>query len=255
MSKPKFQNIKQLPPRLPATQFWGLCFIVWLVLQMPFARIPIMFLSTWAHELGHGLGAIFTGGKFVDLIVMPNFSGLARTQTVNPFQRSMVILVGLLGPSLLGVLMIFLTRGLNWYRVAIIVLAALLAMSQIWAGDKFTRLALGGWTLVLVLIAWKVPSHILLYISHIIAIALCLNALTGFGYFFVGNADIAGTEYQSDTGVMADILGGPFWLWGALIAALSIVILLAGVILSDKWARKKDGPTRPNSSSSSGRFR
>jgi len=112
-----------------------------------------MFLSTWAHELGHGLGAIFTGGKFVDLIVMPNFSGLARTQTVNPFQRSMVILVGLLGPSLLGVLMIFLTRGLNWYRVAIIVLAALLAMSQIWAGDKFTRLALGGWTLVLVLIA------------------------------------------------------------------------------------------------------
>jgi len=171
---------------------------------------------------------------------MPNFSGLARTQTVNPFQRSMVILVGLLGPSLLGVLMIFLTRGLNWYRVAIIVLAALLAMSQIWAGDKFTRLALGGWTLVLVLIAWKVPSHILLYISHIIAIALCLNALTGFGYFFVGNADIAGTEYQSDTGVMADILGGPFWLWGALIAALSIVILLS---LTSRAAPPSVSPT------------
>lgn len=254
MSTHKFKNIKPLPPRLPATQFWGLCFIVWMILQVPMARIPILFLSTWAHELGHGLGAVFTGGNFIELTVFPNFSGLAQTQTSTTFQRAMVILLGLLGPSLLGVLMIFLTRALNWYRVALVVLAALLAISQLWAADSFTRIALGGGTVILGLIAWKIPNQAVLYISHIIAIALCLNALTGFGYFFIGNAEIAGSIYQSDTGVMADILGGPYWLWGALIAALSIIILFAGVVLSDKWARKKDGPTRPNSGSSSGRF-
>ena len=241
MTSTKFKNIKQLPPRLPATQFWGLCFIVWMVLQVPMARIPILFLSTWAHELGHGLGAVFTGGKFIEITVFPNFSGVAQTATVNDFQRFMVILLGLLGPSLLGVLMIILTRALNWYRTAIIILAVLLAMSQIWAADSFTRMALGGGTVILALIAWKIPSQAVLYISHVIAIALCLNALTGFGYFFIGNAEVAGSLYRSDTGVMADLLFGPHWLWGGIIAALSVAILFAGVILSDRWARRKDG--------------
>lgn len=240
MKTDSFKNIDPIPPRLPATQFWGLCFIVWMILQVPMARIPILFLSTWAHELGHGLGAVFTGGRFIELTVFPNFSGVAQTATVNDFQRGMVILIGLLGPSLIGVLMIILTRALNWYRVAIVVLAALLAMSQIWAADSFTRMALGGGTVILGLIAWKVPSQAVMYVSHIIAIALCLNALTGFGYFFIGNAEVAGSLYRSDTGVMADILGGPHWIWGGLIAALSIIILFAGVILSDKWARRHE---------------
>ncbi len=240
MSVTKFKNIKPLPPRLPATQFWGLCFIVYLVLQVPIARIPIMFLSTWAHELGHGLGAIFTGGRFSELTVFPNFSGLAQTATSNDFQRVMVILLGLLGPSLLGVLMIVLTRALNWYRVAIVVLAVLLAISQIWAADSFTRTTLAVGMIVLALIAWKVPNQAVLYVSHILAIALCLNALTGFGYFFIGSGQVGGSVYQSDTAVMADILFGPYWFWGGIIAALSIIILFLGVVLSDKWARKKD---------------
>ncbi len=205
------------------------------------ARIPILFLSTWAHELGHGLGALVSGGKFIELTVFPNFSGVAQLATQNSFQELMAILLGLLGPSLLGVLMIVLTRALNWYRVAIIVLAALLAVSQIWAADSFTRIALGGGTVILAIIGWKVPSQAVLYIAHIIAIALCLNALTGFGYFFIGNAEVAGSLYRSDTGVMADLLFGPHWLWGGLIAILSVIILFAGVIFSDKWARRKDG--------------
>ena len=237
----KFQNARPLPPRLPAAQFWGLCFIVWMILQVPMARIPIMFLSTWAHELGHGLGAVFTGGKFIELTIFPNFSGIAQTATGNNFPRAMVILLGLLGPSLLGVLMIILTRALNLHRAALIILAVLMALSQIWAADSFTRMALGGGTLILGLIAWKIPSQAVLYVSHIIAIALCLNALTGFGYFFIGNAEVSGSLYRSDTGVMSDILGGPHWLWGGLIAGLSVVILVAGVVLSDKWARRKDG--------------
>ena len=243
MSTRKFKNIKPLPQRLPATQFWGLCFIVYMVLQVPLVSIPIRFLSTWAHELGHGLGAVFTGGKFVELTVFPNFSGLARTGTSNDFQRAMVIILGLLGPSIIGVLMIILTRALNWYRVAIVILAVLLAMTQIWAADSFTRMSLAGGMVILGLIAWKVPNQAVLYISHIIAIALCLNAMTGFGYFFVGSAEIAGSVYASDTGVLADSFFGPYWLWGGLIAALSMIILLAGVILSDKWARNKEDKT------------
>ena len=236
----RYQNIRPLPPRLPAAQFWGLVVGVYFLLQLPFVRIPVLFLSTWAHEFGHGLGALVTGGSFRKLQVLRDFSGVATTATTTDFQRVMVIVFGLLGPSLLGVVLLFLTRALNWYRVAIILLAALLVLSQLWAADLYTRGVLAAFFVAAAVIAWKVPAKPVLYIAHIVAIALCLNALTGFGYFFMGNAEVAGRVYQSDTGVLASLLGGPYWLWGGIMVAASILLLALGVFVSDRWARSHD---------------
>jgi nitrate/nitrite transporter NarK len=64
-----------------------------------------------------------------------------------------------------------------------------------------------------------------------------LNALTGFGYFFIGNAEIAGSLYRSDTGVLSDVIGGPYWMWGGLMVVLSVIILVGGVWFSDRIAQ------------------
>ncbi|MGJ8560773.1 MAG: M50 family metallopeptidase [Litorimonas sp.] len=237
--KPAKQPTKMAIPRLPATQFWGLCVVVFMVLQFPFIRLPVMFLSTWAHEFGHGLGAIITGGRFVELTVFPNFSGVAQTATSSDFSHAMVVVFGLLGPSLLGVFMIALTRAFSLYRLAILALAGLLALSLIWAADGFTWITLGGGAVIMGLIGWKLPDRILLYVAYVIAIALCLSALTGFSYFFIGNAEVAGATYRSDTGVLADLWGGPHWLWGGLMVVLSVAILVVGVFSSDRWARRR----------------
>lgn len=210
-----------------------------MVLQFPLVRLPVLFLSTWAHEFGHGLGAVVTGGRFEELTVFPNFSGLALTATSNDFSRAMVIVFGLLGPSLLGVFMITLTRAFSLYRLAILALAALLGLSLIWASDGFTIMTLGGGAVLMGLIGWKLPNRALLYIAYVVAIALCLSALTGFSYFFIGNAEVAGANYRSDTGVLADLWGGPHWLWGGLMVVLSVAISVTGVFLSDRWARKR----------------
>lgn len=235
--KPATPPTKVKPPRLPATQFWGLCVVVFMILQFPLVRLPVLFLSTWAHEFGHGLGAIITGGRFVELTVFPNFSGVAQTATSSDFSRAMVIVFGLLGPSLLGVFMIALTRAFSLYRLAILALAGLLTLSLIWAADGFTLITLGGGAVIMGLAGWKLPDRILLYVAYVVAIALCLSALTGFSYFFMGNADVAGAIYRSDTGVLADLWGGPHWLWGGLMVILSVAILVGGVFLSDRWAR------------------
>ena len=235
------------PPRLPATQFWGLVVIIWMVLQMPVARIPIEFLSTWAHELGHGVGALITGGGFEALTVFPDFSGLARTLTTNDFQRAMVIFIGLLGPSLMGVLMIFMTRALHKSRLAVAVLAGLLALSLIWAADSFTVAILLIGAVILGVSAWKLPAQIIHYVAHIIAIALCLNALTGFGYFFIGNGEIGGSVYRSDTGVLSDVIGGPYWFWGMLMVVVSVAILVAGVWFSDRIANRSNAKDKADS--------
>lgn len=224
--------------RLPAAQFWGLVVIVYLILQLPFVRIPVLFLSTWSHELGHGLGALVTGGEFLRFTVYPNFSGVALTATGSETARATVVVAGLLGPSLLGAAMIILTRAFGFYRFALLALAALLALSLFWARDGFTILTLFGGAVIIGLIGWKVPARAVSYVAYVVAIALCLNALTGFGYFFMGNADVAGGLYRSDTGVLADLWGGPHWFWGGLMVVLSVLILISSLFLSDRWARR-----------------
>lgn len=243
MSVIQLKPAKQPLMRLPATQFWGLCVVIFMTLQIPFVRVPIMFLSTWAHELGHGAGAMMTGGEFDQLTIFPNFSGLARTASNSEFSRAATVIMGLMAPTILGVIMIVLTRALSFYRFTLLFLAALLALSLIWAANGFTFITLSVSAVVFALAGWKLPQRVLLYVTTIIAIALCLNALSSFGYFFVGGGEIGGRIYRSDTGVLADLWFGPHWLWGLWLAFVSIAILFTGVILSDKWARSRTRPT------------
>ena len=228
------------PARLPIAQFWGLCFVVFMTLQIPIVRMPVMFLSTWSHEMGHGIGAMITGGQFDRFALFSNFSGVAYTRSATDFQRVMTLCLGLLGPSLLGSVLILLTRGLNWTRVGLFGLTLALLVTQLWAGDMFTRLTLAVAAGAFGLCAWKLPPKALSLLANIVAIAFCLTALTGFGYFFIGNADVSGSNYRSDTGHLSDILGGPYWLWGALLVIVSITVLLLSVILAEKMARRFD---------------
>jgi hypothetical protein len=239
MSVTKLKPAKTPPMRLPATQFWGLCVVIFMVMQIPFVRVPVMFLSTWSHELGHGLGAMMTGGEFYKLTIYPNFSGLAQTASLSTFSRAATVIVGLMGPTILGVIMIFMTRALSAYRFTLLLLAALLALSLFRAADGFTFITLSVSAGLFALAGWRLPHRVLLYVTTIIAIALCLNALTSFGYFFIGGGEVGGRLYRSDTGVLADLWFGPHWLWGLLLAFFSILILFSGVILSDRWARKR----------------
>lgn len=237
-------SAKPGPTRLPAPQFWGLVVVVYMILQVPYARIPMLFLSTWAHEFGHGLGAIATGGEFYKLTVFSNFSGVAETGTSSSFSRAMVIVFGLLGPSALGVLMIGLTRGLGRYRFALLVMAALLFLTLVWAADLFTVTTIIVSGAVAGLIGWKAADKVVFYAAHIVAIALCLTALTGFGYFFMGNAVVSGALYRSDTGILADLWGVTHWFWGGVMVVISVLMLVAGVYYSDKLARRKPRPPK-----------
>ncbi|MGB6229161.1 MAG: M50 family metallopeptidase [Litorimonas sp.] len=207
-SDPDSPNDKSAPARLPPTQFWGLAVVIYMVLQMPYVRVPFLFISTWAHEFGHGLGALAMGGEFIQLTVFPNFSGVAQTATSGGFARAMVVVFGLLGPSALGVLMIGLTRGLGRYRTALIGLSALLFLTLVWAADLFTVATIFGSGVLVGLLGWKGSDRVVFYAAQVLSIAICLTALTGFGYFFMGNAEVAGALYRTDTGILADIWGG-----------------------------------------------
>ena len=57
--------------------------IVILSKLLPYGSLllyPISLLSTWAHEMGHGIVAILTGGKFIELKIFYDTTGLAVTE-------------------------------------------------------------------------------------------------------------------------------------------------------------------------------
>jgi hypothetical protein len=58
---------------------------------------------------------------------------------------------------------------------------------------------------------------------------LCLSWFRDLDYMFSGTAVVAGVSRPSDSAVIAQALWLPFWFWGALVAALSLALLLAGL--------------------------
>ena len=63
---------------------------------------PFALLATWAHEMGHGIGALVTGHRFVELEVYSNLGGVAITGDPDGLAQIIVSGLGLVGPALLG---------------------------------------------------------------------------------------------------------------------------------------------------------
>jgi len=168
------------------------------------------------------MGAVITGGHFDHMIIKRNFSGLAHTAVFGQAERIVVLLGGLLGPAIAGGLLLIASRGLNLNRAALYILSALLFATAIfWSGDNFTRMGtivLGGFILT---IAAKGTPSICRFLALIISISLCMSAVTRLDYFFMKEASIG----KSDTGALAEILGGGHMIWAILLSALSLFIL------------------------------
>ncbi len=66
---------------------------------------PFTILSTWFHEMGHGIAAMLTGNTFDRLLIYPDGSGLAlslRPADSSRFVDALVAAGGPLGPPIAG---------------------------------------------------------------------------------------------------------------------------------------------------------
>lgn len=211
--------------------------MVWCTAQIPVIGMPFVLLSTWAHELGHGLGAMITGGHFAHMRLSPDFGGVAHTSTSSDFGRVIVLLGGLLGPYLAGAFLLILSRGFNRSRFALVLLCIGIFLTVVfWSANMFTRLTLLGIGVAIAAIAYRSPAKVQSIFAHIVAIAFCMNAVTRFDYFFAAKAVVGTSNGQSDTSALTDIIGGPHLLWGLLLSATSLFILYFAFRISTKLA-------------------
>jgi len=209
---------------------------------VPYVRAlgrPLVLLSTLVHELGHGFTAMLLGGSFHRLMIWSDASGVAEHSGISSaFGRAFVAAGGPLGPPLVALALFWAARQDRSAHVALGVFGGLmLLVAVIWTRNVFGFgfvLALG---LVLAAIAWRGSAQVAQVACAFLAVQLSLAAFARSDYLFTSVARTGAGNMPSDTAQIAQALWLPYWFWGALIAATSLLVLGAGLWLFAKSMR------------------
>lgn len=202
---------------------------------------PFTILTTWFHEMGHGLAALTLGWEFERLVLLPDGSGYAESYSPadpSAFATAFVSLGGPLGPSMIGAALIAATRRHELWRPALYLLAGIILISTlIWVRSVVGFLILPLIAAALVGIALKARAGLVRFAVQFLGVLGALSMLRDWHYLFSYSAVIGGRPMLSDTGALEEALWLPYWLWAMLIIAISGAMVGAAL----KYALAEDG--------------
>jgi hypothetical protein len=210
--------------------------VVTMLPALPFGAYliyPFAILTTWFHEMGHGLAALAMGQDFVRLLIFANGSGLAESAVDGDASRlvhAAIAAGGPLAPSAVGALLIVASAHPRaWRPVLWLSAAAIMASVIIWV-----RSATGWWTLPLVAailagVAWRGKPAFVRFSLQFLGVLGAMSMLRDWNYLFTQQAVIGGQTVLSDTGQIAAALGLPHWLWAGAILLVSATMVGAAL--------------------------
>jgi hypothetical protein len=222
--------------------FWiavGITLAAWILPFGSFVIYPFSLLAVWAHELGHGLAALIAGGAFHHLVISPGLGGVAATTSHSALASAMVALGGLIGAPLLGAIVTYVGWRSGRSRAILTALAACMVLSVIvWVRNLFGIVSLSLLAVGLGLLALRGAEKQRFVVVQLIGIQLGLSAMRGLDYLFSSQAKVGGLVLPSDVSAIAGAIGGPFWVWGALIAGINLGLLYLAYRLSVRRLRQ-----------------
>lgn len=208
--------------------------IVTVVLwQVPFGNYllyPFTILATWFHEMGHGLAAMCLGGSFKSLAIHLNGSGVAAyTEPVwaGVFGRAFIAAAGPLGPAVAGSIFLLCSRRPETAHYCLMTLAVALLVSTAvwlkWSVGQFMIAILGA---ILLAIASGTSEQVKTLVVQFLGVQACLSTFFQWNYLFSKQAVVGGQVLLSDTAQIAEALWLPYWVWGFLISASAVAMLV-----------------------------
>ena len=201
--------------------------ILWNIPYGDYVLYPFSILGTWFHEMGHGLMAILMGGDFEKLVIHPNGSGFARYSYTSLWLGtrlgvSLISLAGLMGPPIVGSLLIAAGRKPKTSSWALNILAGLMIVSiLIWIRSLTGILVISALAVAAVLIAQKGNQSVKQFTIQFLGVQAIMSTYRQLDYLFMEQASMG----PSDTGAIAEQLFLPYWFWGALVALFSAFML------------------------------
>ncbi|KPP94798.1 M50 family metallopeptidase [Erythrobacter sp. HL-111] len=213
---------------------------------------PFMILTTWFHEMGHGLTALLLGHHFERLVIYPSGSGVAESfiaGDASRLTRAAIAAGGPLAPSLVGAVLILASAHPRAWRPALWAMAGAIALSVL----VYVRSMVGVIVLPLVaaliaLIAARAPAGFVRFSLQFLGVLGAMSMLRDFDYLFTERTVIAGQAMLSDTGQIEAALGLPHWVWAGLILGVSALMIGASLryALAEKRLRAVPKRLPPN---------
>lgn len=202
---------------------------------------PFVILTTWFHEMGHGLTALLTGNAFDMLVINADGSGYASSRTAldgSGLDRALIAMGGPLGPSVIGALLILASAARKYWRPALYALAGVLAISSvIWVRSVVGITVLPLIAAGLAFLAWRGSRNLQLFVLQFLGVLAALSMFNDMDYLFSESAMVGGRPMLSDTGAIEAELFLPHWVWALVIMCLSGLMIGASL----KYALNHEG--------------
>ncbi len=210
--------------------------VVVMLPSLPFGAFliyPFAILTTWFHEMGHGLTALATGQQFEQLMIFASGSGVAQSQVAGDASRFTLAAIaagGPLAPSLMGALLILASAHSKLWRPVLWLSAAAIMLSvAIWVRSPVGYAMLPLVAAMIALVAWRGSPGFARFTLQFLGVLGAMSMLRDWRYLFTENAVIEGQAILSDTGQISAVLGLPHWFWAGVILLASAVMVGAAL--------------------------
>ncbi|HMV70223.1 MAG TPA: M50 family metallopeptidase [Myxococcota bacterium] len=201
---------------------------------VPYANVPgrpLVWMSTLAHEMGHGVAAMLVGAQFHALQLHADGSGVAHwSGAPGPFARAFIAAGGLIGPAVAAAGCFLLTRSAKLSRLGLGLTAILLGLACLLVvRNLFGLLFVGCLALALGAAARWLHEEAARVLVAFLGVQLSISVFTRSDYLFSNVAKTANGVMPSDTAHMAQALWLPSWFWGIVCGLVSLGVLAGGV--------------------------
>ena len=209
---------------------------------------PFTILTTWYHEMGHGLAAMMLGYNFEQLVIYPNGSGVALSSYAGDpgnLRAALMAAGGPLAPAVAGSALIVASAKEHWWRPALYILAGLIGVSAlVWVRSFVGLTVLPLLALALVFLARKGNRTVLRFGLQFLGVLGALSMFQQWDYLFMERAVIGGKPMLSDTGAIEANLFLPHWFWAIAIILIAGAMIGASLKYALKHALKHDTSDR-----------
>lgn len=188
---------------------------------------PLKIFVVFMHEVSHGLAAVATGGRIVEIQINPQQGGYALTQGGSRF---LTLTAGYLGSLLWGGLILLLAARTHFDKViSILIGIGMVAISIGYGESTFTYLFGIGFGIALVAIGFYLPEAFNDWVLRIIGVTSCLYAILDIKSDVLDRSNL-----RSDARMLSEITGIPTEVWGVLWIIIAIALTLWFLYLAGK---------------------
>jgi len=200
--------------------------VVIIALWGTWAVYPLKILVVFFHELSHGLAAMATGGRIVQVQVDAKQGGMCLTEGGSRFVS---LSAGYLGSLIFGGVLLLSASHMKHKNIPILVLGLLMFVaSLVWVPIMSFGFFFGAAAgIALVAAAQKLPNTANEYLLMVIGLTSTLYAVLDI------KADILDRpELRSDAYMLAEHTGIPTIVWGAIWMILSICLAFVFLVFA-----------------------